>query len=805
MRATVLLSILLTSHALTAAAAEWQPKQAPLMTKWAKDVKPENPLPEYPRPQMVREHWQNLNGLWEYAIRPKAEGKPEKWDGEILVPFPVESALSGVMKLVGPENRLWYRRTFTLPQVNGKTHSAWQDRNNVLLHFGAVDWESTVWLNGKEFGTHKGGYDPFTFDISTALKHDGSNELVVSVYDPSDAGFQPRGKQVRKPEGIWYTPTTGIWQTVWMEPVPKTYIRHMRIEPIGTVRVGSGTEESFRMLVDVVNPRPGQKVQFLLMSESRQFSQVSQALAAKETVEFSITVPARQDTLWSPEQPNLLRVVVALTDNDHSFDLTPLAFTTPLLVDDRGIQLPRPEAFLDHIQSYTAVRKISLGKDEKGVTRMMLNNKPLFQFGPLDQGFWPDGLYTAPTDEALKFDIEITKQYGFNMIRKHVKVEPARWYYHCDKLGMLVWQDMPSGDTNAPWDPVGGHDNTEMTRTKESSDNFNREWKAIIDALRNHPCIVMWVPFNEGWGQANTVAVTKWTKEYDPTRLVNCASGGNDFPVGDVIDVHRYPGPFAPNPTEARAAVLGEYGGLGLPLKGHTWQGEKNWGYRSFTDQVSLTNNYLDLLDKLHPMIGSPGLSAAIYTQTTDVEIEVNGLLTYDRAIQKIPVSAVAKAHKALYSPPPQMKPLVESSREAAQTWQYTTDKPADGWEKSEFDATKWKSGPGGFGEKTTPNSVVRTEWKSNDIWLRRTFDLKAAPTGEVRALIHHDEDTDIYVNGQLVKSVSGYSTDYGTMRLNADAAKAFKTGANTLAIHCKQTGGGQYIDVGFVELTEAK
>ena len=777
MRATVLLSILLTAHALTAA-AEWQPKQAPLMTKWAKDVDPNNPLPEYPRPQMVREQWQNLNGLWEYAIRPKAEGQPDKWDGQILVPFPVESALSGVMKLVGPDNRLWYRRTFSLPKHDGKVIPAWTDKN-ILLHFGAVDWETTVWLNGKEAGTHKGGYDPFTIDITSNLKADGPNELIVSVYDPSDAGFQPRGKQVRKPEGIWYTPTTGIWQTVWLEPVPKTYIRGVTITPLID-------EDTATLEFDIVGPAKAGPLFFGMRLDwkvniypiaTQTVTATKMRLAGKPQ---SIGVsPDLRKVWWTPATPHLIDMKLELKDDAGNV--------------------------LDTISTYFAMRKISLGKDEKGVTRMMLNNQPLFQFGPLDQGFWPDGLYTAPTDEALKFDIEITKQYGFNMIRKHVKVEPARWYYHCDKLGMLVWQDMPSGDRNSPWDPVGGHDNTELTRTQESSDNFNREWQAIIDALRNHPCIVMWVPFNEGWGQANTVAVTKWTKAYDPTRLVNCASGGNDFPVGDVIDVHRYPGPFAPAPTETRAAVLGEYGGLGLPLKGHTWQGEKNWGYRSFTDQVSLTNNYLDLLDKLHPMIGSPGLSAAIYTQTTDVEIEVNGLLTYDRAVQKIPVSAVAKAHKALYSPPPQVTTLVESSRETAQTWQYTTDKPADSWEKSDFDATKWKSGPGGFGEKTTPNSVVRTEWKSNDIWLRRTFDLKTAPTGEVRALIHHDEDTDIYVNGQLVKSVTGYSTDYGTMRLNTDAAKAFKAGANTLAIHCKQTGGGQYIDVGFVELIEAK
>ena len=743
------------------AQAEWQPKQSPLTTRWAKDVRPENPLPEYPRPQFVRDEWRNLNGLWKYAIRPKSEPRPEQWDGDILVPFPVESALSGVMRRVGPDNRLWYQRTFALPQADGKVAPKWADKN-VLLNFGAVDWETTVWVNGKEIGSHKGGYDPFTFDITTHLKNEGPNELVVSVYDPSDAGFQPRGKQVREGHGIWYTPTTGIWQTVWIEPVDRLLsIAGLQIEPdvdASEVRVNVMVADP-KAVVAEVTVKDGGKVVGI----------------GKGSVSQPLRIPVPDAKLWSPGSPHLYDVEVSVRREGN--------------------------AVHDPIRSYFAMRKISIGKDDKGITRMMLNNAPLFQFGPLDQGFWPDGLYTAPTDEALRFDIEITKKYGFNMIRKHVKVEPSRWYYHCDKLGILVWQDMPSGDLHAQWDPFGKFDGTEAKRSAASAENFRREWQAIIDSRRNHPCIVMWVPFNEGWGQADTVAITKWTKEYDPSRLVNCASGGNDFPVGDVIDVHRYPGPFAPKPTATRVAVLGEYGGLGLPLKGHTWQGEKNWGYQSFTDQASLTTTYLDLLDKLHPMIESPGLSAAIYTQTTDVEIEVNGLLTYDRAIQKIPVDAVAKAHQALYSPPPRLRTIVESSRDVAQTWQYTLEKPAEGWQKPAFDASAWKSGPGGFGERTTPKSVVRTEWKSSDIWLRRTFELKSAPAGEIRALIHHDEDTEIYVNGQRIKSVSGYSVDYGALRLGPDANKAFRAGTNTLAIHCKQTGGGQYIDIGFVEV----
>ena len=297
--------------------------------------------------------------------------------------------------------------------------------------------------------------------------------------------------------------------------------------------------------------------------------------------------------------------------------------------------------------------------------------------------------------------------------------------------------------------------------------------------------------------------MTNWTKEYDPTRLVNCASGGNDFPVGDVIDVHRYPGPFAPAPTDHRASVLGEFGGLGLPLEGHTWQGKENWGYRSFTTTASLTAAYIDLFEQLHPMIASPGLSAAVYTQTTDVETEVNGLMSYDRKVLKIPVAVLSKAHAALHRPAKQTKPLVATSRTEAQTWNYTLEQPTEGWEKSTFDATSWKSAPGGFGEKTTPGSVVRTDWKSNDIWLRRTFDLKAVPNGEIRLTMHHDEDTEVYINGVLATEVTGWSTDYRSFRIAPEAAAALKIGSNTLAVHCKQTGGGQYIDVGVVELIE--
>ena len=787
--------------AIPASAADWQAKTAPLMTKWAADVSPEKVHPEYPRPQLVREHWLNLNGLWEYAIQPKSAGLPSQWESsKILVPFPVESALSGVMRFVGPDNKLWYRRSFTVPVKDGRVDAGWADKN-VLLHFGAVDWETTVWVNGQEVGSHKGGFDPFSFDISAALKPGKPNELVVSVWDPSDAGFQGRGKQVQKPGGIFYTPTTGIWQTVWLEPVPKTYLRNVSITP-------DLDQHQLVLKADVVNPQPGWKLGVFVKLQGKVGGFSSRSWHAELDKPFTFSLDRRDPHLasyaWTPDNPNLIDVHVALVANPGAdllgFGQEWLPSQHPALEEKK-----EPVPLADLVSTYTAFRKISLGKDEKGITRILLNNKPLFQVGPLDQGFWPDGLYTAPTDEALKFDIEQTKAYGFNMIRKHVKVEPARWYHYCDKLGMIVWQDMPSGDRSAEWDPFGKFDNTEFVRSPESAADYRREWKSIIDARRNHPCIVMWVPFNEGWGQSGTVEMTNWTKQYDPTRLVNCASGGNDFPVGDVIDVHRYPGPFAPVPTEQRASVLGEFGGLGLPIEGHTWQGKENWGYISFSNQAALTSAYLDLWDQLHPMIASPGLSAAVYTQTTDVETEVNGLMTYDRKVFKVPVEVAAKAHAALHRPATAPRVLVPTSKEAAQTWSYTIEKPTDGWEKSAFDASTWKSAPGGFGEKSTPGSVVRTDWKSNDIWLRRTFELKSVPSGEIRLRIHHDEDTEVFINGILATKVGGYSTDYRSFRVSSEAAAALKSGTNTLAVHCRQTGGGQYIDVGILELVEPK
>jgi hypothetical protein len=734
----------------TSIQAQWRPAKGPLMTRWAKKVSPKNAHREYPRPQMVRKDWMNLNGLWEYAIQSRDQQQPDSFDGQILVPFPVESALSGVMKAVGEEKRLWYRRTVKIPKK-------WASRR-MLLHFGAVDWDTTVWVNGRQVGNHRGGYDPFTLDITDTLKSSGEQEIVVSMWDPTNAGTQPRGKQVKEPRGIWYTAVTGIWQTVWLEPVPKTYIESIRIVP-------DVDSESLRVIAGC----PGASSDYTLEVEAKDgwFTKGK----AEGRVGERMVVDIKKPKLWSPDSPFLYDLKVTLKDG-------------------KGKKV-------DAVSSYFGMRKIEVKKDKKGINRLFLNNEVLFHFGPLDQGWWPDGLYAAPTDEALRYDIEVLKKLGCNMLRKHVKVEPARLYYWCDKLGLMVWQDMPNGDKH-----IRGSD-PDLKRSKESATQFELELKRVIEAFVNHPCIVMWVPFNEGWGQYDTARIVNYVKGLDGTRLVNSASGWTDRGVGDVHDIHRYPGPAAP-PTEAdRAAVLGEFGGLGLPIKGHTWQDEKNWGYRSYETREDLTNAYVALIDNLRSLIGD-GLCAAIYTQTTDVEIEVNGLMTYDRAMIKMDHKKAAAANKSLYLPPPIVETIVPTSQKQPQNWRYTTSKPADGWQKADFDDSAWPQGQGGFGTEETPGAVVRTEWKTLNIWLRRSFELEDTQKFRRPQLaIHHDEYTEVYINGELVAKLGGYTSSYVRVTLDPKARRALRPGSNCLAIHCRQTTGGQYIDAGLVNVTE--
>ena len=599
MNRTILTFLLAAGSILNAPAQAWRPAGDKLKTAWADEVDPACPLPEYPRPTLVRPEWRNLNGLWDYAILPADAPQPERFDGKILVPYPVESSLSGVQRRLTENEVLWYERRFTVP-------AGWR-QGALLLHFGAVDWEADIYLNGIRVGGHKGGYTAFSIDIAPYLTR-GEQTLAVRVTDPTDRGTQPRGKQVTESRTIWYTPVTGIWQTVWLEPVPESRIAALRTTP--DIDTKSLTVEAV-----TVGVRPGDIVGVTLRDNGRTVAEAR--AAAEEPLRLTLS----DMKLWTPDTPVL-----------YDLEATLLRGGKPV----------------DRVGSYAAMRKNSTVRGKEGFLRLQLNDRECFQFGPLDQGWWPDGLYTAPTDEALVYDIVKTKELGFNMIRKHVKVEPERWYWHCDRLGILVWQDMPNGGPSPEWQNNRYFNGAEAERTARSEEQFRREWKEIIDQLYNHPSVVMWVPFNEAWGQFKTAEIARWTKDYDSTRIVNAASGGNFYPdAGEVLDIHSYPHPRFYLFDIGRVNVIGEYGGIGLPLEGHLWQPDRNWGYVRFKNAGEVTDEYIRYAEMLERLIPT-GCSGAVYTQTTDVEIEVNGLMTYDRKRMKVDERRLREVNRRL-------------------------------------------------------------------------------------------------------------------------------------------------------------
>lgn len=570
----------------------WKPAGDKIMTEWGENIDPNNVLPEYPRPQLVRGEWINLNGLWDYAIKPANEEMPEIFDGKILVPFAVESALSGVGKSVGEDDALWYSREFKLPKE-------WKN-SRIRLNFGAVDWKAEVYVDDKFVGEHKGGYAPFAFDITDSLSKKKTHKLVVKVTDGTDSAFQPRGKQVANPNGIWYTAVTGIWQTVWMEPVNEVVVESY-----------SAKADIEKSILNVRAIARGAKVGDDCLIELIENGEVISSANGADVI-----LNVENPKLWSPDSPYLY---------------------------DLRITISRNGEILDQVMGYAAMREISVVVDKKGYKRMALNGEPLFQYGTLDQGWWPDGLYTAPTDEALKFDIEKTKEFGFNMIRKHVKVEPARWYWHCDHIGMLVWQDMPNIHDNSlgKWGRRHYDEGIDTPVPNEWKDNYCKEWKEIIQTNEVFPSIVMWVPFNEAWGQFNTEEIVKYTKFLDDTRLVNYASGGNFVRCsGDVLDLHNYPNPAMYLFDKDYVNVMGEYGGIGFPVEGHLWQTDKNWGYIQYKSADEVADTYEEYANELIGFV-KKGFSGAIYTQTTDVEGEVNGLMTYDRKVIKLNVDRI--------------------------------------------------------------------------------------------------------------------------------------------------------------------
>ncbi|MBT3444014.1 MAG: glycoside hydrolase family 2 [Flavobacteriaceae bacterium] len=592
------------------------------MSQWGKKVSPENVWQEYPRPQFERTEWKNLNGLWDYSLLKTNQSEPKRFQGKILVPFSFESPLSGVGKKITPEDKMWYKKSFSLPKN-------W-DGKDVIIHFEAVDYHCSVWVNDILAGSHKGGFDRFSFNITPYLKLKGNQKVVLSVEDATNFSSQPRGKQQINASGIYYTPVSGIWQTVWLEAVsPEAYLEE--------VKTTTDLDRSLVTLTPLANKAlvSGYKVAVEVFFEGKKVT--SGSTESNEALSLKIDHPH----LWSPNHPHLYTVKMSFANPNGKL--------------------------IDRVESYFGMRKISLG-DHKGVKYLFLNNEPLFHYGTLDQGWWPDGLLTPPSDEAMRYDIEMTKAMGFNMIRKHVKIEPDRWYYHCDQLGIMVWQDMPSYNRLALKTPeemektknkdriynslerirVGQAD---LNRRSEDADQFERELRRMVNIHYNAPSIVMWVPFNEGWGQYDTCRITEFVKSLDPNRLVNPTSGWTLRPCGDIYDIHTYHVNLSVPPTALdRATVIGEFGGIGFPIKENLWNPEmRNWGYQTYYYPEDLLKNYIYKLDQIVQMKEKNGLSAAVYTQTTDVEGEINGLMTYDREVIKIPAQTLKELHQNLY------------------------------------------------------------------------------------------------------------------------------------------------------------
>ncbi|MDE6056882.1 MAG: DUF1793 domain-containing protein, partial [Muribaculaceae bacterium] len=626
----------------------WEPKGDHIKTRWAAEVDPENVLPEYPRPLMVRDEWVNLNGLWDYAIVPAGQTMNDSYfaGDQILVPFPIESSLSGVCMPLEPGNAIWYKKEIEIP-------NDWAGRN-VVLHIGAADYDATVYANGcsarNQIATHKGGHTSFDADLTGKIEN-GKVTVYVKVIDTTDEGAQPVGKQRRYPLGngdINYTSTSGIWQTVWMEPLEKSYIADIRTTP-------NLDESNFKFDVKLNGTISG-NVNVKVYEGDKEIASVTEPASSVT----SLTVPVENPLLWSPESPNLYGVKVTYDNGSTT----------------------------DEVDSYAAMRKIGYRKvtegPEAGHWRLTLNNKDYFQFGPLDQGYWPDGIMTAPTDEALAYDLEKTKDWGFNMVRKHMKVEPARWYWHCDRLGLLVWQDMPSqfstdeGDwTVADW--YRDHNcNIPGPNAGTIEKNFKAEWKEILDQHYSNPCIVVWTPFNERWGQFKTAEIVAYTQDIDNTRLVNPSSGGNHYKFAEgsntFVDEHTYNQPlevFSRVADPNRPFVLGEYGGLGFNTPGHRWYEKNSQTYNTYTSKNDMTDAYVRLANQIEKQamgIDNDGnktpfcWSAAVYTQTTDVETEVNGLMTYDREVNKFDEKrirdAAMKLRKLYGNDPTEKKPI---------------------------------------------------------------------------------------------------------------------------------------------------
>ncbi|MGV3508146.1 MAG: glycoside hydrolase family 2 protein, partial [Sphingobacteriaceae bacterium] len=651
--------------------------------------------------------------------------------------------LSGVGKPLLPTEELWYKRTVDIP-------SDWKSKR-ILLHFGAVDYKTSVYINNKLVGEHTGSSDPFSFDITPYLTSSAKQEIKVKVWDPTDSDIQPRGKQALNPFGFWYTAVSGIWQTVWLEPVSKTSIKVLN--PVADI-----DKQLITLNSELTNQDGTERIKVKISFKGKTIE--DQELKYKEILAFKISNP----NLWSPDAP-------------HIYNL--------------DIQVKRGSEIIDSFSSYFAMREITLGKDENGFTKLLLNNKPLFQWGVLDQGWWPESLLTPPTDAALKYDMQVLKDLGFNMIRKHIKVEPARFYYHADTMGLLVWQDMPSGflKIQHPEQHVKFDAKEDWKRPEDSAKDFEAEWKSIMDNLRFFPSIVVWVPFNEGWGQYDSERIAAWTQNYDKERLVNATSGWTDRNVGAMYDAHQYPGPAmepgVQNP--GRAIVLGEFGGLGWPIKGHLWdESKRNWGYRTYLSKEEYTHEYSKVIKNVYPLI-SRGLAAAIYTQTSDVEAEANGLLTYDRRVLKVPESEVMALHQQLYKKYSAARFLISDSEIAPSKLNLSKVYPGEGWNMhNPFNAS--------FKELLGPAKLKQ----GDNIWAVNSF-IVSDISKKLGMKIYAQGDLKIYLNGNIVYDKKILTKrHYDELNLS-DFGKYLKSGKNIIALELKNAADSDF-DFGLYE-----
>lgn len=764
-------------------AQRWTPVNAPILTDFGESINPKKVLQEHPRPQMVREDWKNLNGLWDYAITPKSSTAIPDPQGKILVPFCLEAPLSGVQKHLKTDEYLWYFNQFSIP---GK----WK-KKKVLLHFGAVDWECEVWVNDELVGTHQGGYIPFNFDITGAIKPGGKQSLRVRVSDPRGGIFTSNGKQANNT--IFYETVSGIWQTVWLEPVPEVSIESLKIEPdvdkgqAGISAVLSGDSKGYELkVVALENEDP------ILENWGE----------AGETVMLKLDNPR----LWSPESPFLYGLEVSLMKN---------------------------ERMVDKVSGYFGMRKIHVEKLD-GFNKILLNNEEVFQYGPLDQSYWPGSVLTPPSDEAISWEIGYLKDIGINMVRLHITSNPDRWYYHCDRMGLLVWQDFVCARGRG-------------IINEASSKRWVEEQKSMVDALYNHPSIVMWVLFNESWGQHKTSQLTDLFMEYDPTRLFSVASGWNDLEnAGHIRDVHDYTfHPSIPIGSEEphRAVLLGECGGQNVIVGPNNWsrkpyseyetpkKGDRRyqWGNGmspgalmdeetvvemkrgTFTQGENFAVRYEEFIDGIR-MLKNEGLCGAVFTQMTDMKNEQNGFLSFDRKVSKMDESRFRGIHEKLYTDPPGEKPVIHAYSGKAEIWKFEMQEPAEGWTHPDFDDSGWRTGQAPFGN--TSDYEYHTAWNTEALYLRKNFHLDKVPDQlalktYIYGFMYREISTlQVYLNGELIKSTLDRNRNQelrtSTILLSGKAMELLKAGENSIAIEADFSQvPSRFLDIGLIKISE--